>query len=146
VAPADLLSGSFVPSGSSTFALSGFGAFANLSAGQADAAPTVTFQPAATGSFSETITLNSTGSNASGYSAALAPRTLTVTGIVTPSQPGKIQTSLNGAVAFINDQASVGLLAQSALQFGSAGAAAASAPASPLSANASGTLTLVAPT
>ncbi len=82
VGPADLLSGSFVTSGGSAFTLSGFGAFSGLAAGQADTTPMVTIATGTTGTFSETITVDPTGSNASGYSAGLASETLTITGTV----------------------------------------------------------------
>ena len=83
--PADLLSGSFTTSGSSAFTLAGFGAFSSVSAGQADSAPSVTLATSTAGTFSETITLASTGSNSSGYAAALAPETLTITGTIVAS-------------------------------------------------------------
>jgi hypothetical protein len=77
--PSDLLSGSFVTSGSSAFTLSGFTNFAGLNAGQSDVAPTVSFKATGPGSYVETITLHSTGSNTSGYNGALADETLTLT-------------------------------------------------------------------
>jgi hypothetical protein len=77
--PSDLLSGGFVTSGSSAFTLAGFGSFSGLNAGQADSAPTVSFKATGPGSYVETITLHSTGSNASSYSSALADETLTLT-------------------------------------------------------------------
>ena len=83
--PSDLLSGSFAASASSAFTLAGLDAFSGLIAGQADTAPSVTFNTGTSGIFSETITLNSTGSNASGYSRALADETLTITGTVQAS-------------------------------------------------------------
>ena len=83
--PADALSGSFQSTGSSAFALSGFDDFANLAAGQADTSPTVMLDTSADGEFTETITLDGTGSNASGYSSAVSPTTLTITAdVVTP--------------------------------------------------------------
>ena len=94
--PADLLSGSLVASGSSAFAAGGLAAFANLAAGQADTAPTLTLDTTNAGIFSEQITLAATGANASGYSAALAGQTLTVVGTVEPvpaptiTAPGKL--------------------------------------------------------
>ncbi|MGB9153392.1 MAG: choice-of-anchor D domain-containing protein [Alphaproteobacteria bacterium] len=91
--PSDLLSGNFVTSSSSAFTLSGFSAFSGLAAGQSDVAPTVTFNATTAGTYVETITLNSTGSNASGYSGALAPETLTITvNVAAPPPPPAGQT------------------------------------------------------
>lgn len=83
--PADLLSGNFATTGSTAFTLAGFGAFSGLAAGQADTQPSVVFNPGAAGTFTETITLDPTGSNASGYSNPLAAETLTITGTVASS-------------------------------------------------------------
>jgi hypothetical protein len=85
--PADLLSGSFESSNSGAFTLSSFNNFAGLAAGQSESSPTVTFNTNAVGSFTETITLDPTGSNASGYSGTLAAETLTITGTVIPAIP-----------------------------------------------------------
>ena len=76
--PADLLSGNFQLAGSAAFTANGFGAFSGLGAGQADSTPGVTLDTSATGLATETITLNPSGSNASGYSAALPAETLTI--------------------------------------------------------------------
>src|SRR5262249_40622487 len=85
--PADLLAGSFDISGSGAFGNSGFAAFSGLGAGAADTAPTVTLDTGTAGVFTETITLHGTGSNASGYSGALADRTLTITANVGNTAP-----------------------------------------------------------
>ena len=88
---ADLLSGTFQVSGGSGFINSGLTAFSGLAAGQADVAPTVSLSTGTIGTFTETITLTSTGSNSGGYSGALAAETLTIIGTVTPmgqSAPG----------------------------------------------------------
>jgi hypothetical protein len=92
--PADLLSGSFATSGGSAFTPSGFAPFSGLAAGQADLSPSVTLSTGTAGSFTETITLDPTGSNAGGYSAALSPETLTITGTVVVSPP--VLTTLVG--------------------------------------------------
>jgi hypothetical protein len=81
--PADLLSGSFAISGDNTFLNTGFAPFLNLGAGE-EALPTVAFESDSTGSFSETITLHSLGSNPSGYAGALTDRTLTITAQTAP--------------------------------------------------------------
>ena len=94
--PADLLSGSFTLAGSSAFTNAGFAAFSALAARQADTAPTITLSTNTAGTFSETITLDATDSNASGYSKALPIETLTITGTITPS----IFTLTTGADSF----------------------------------------------
>ncbi len=81
--PADLLSGSFVESTSSAFEVNGFAPFSGIGAGQTYVSPVVTFDTGTLGTFTETITLDPVGSNASGYSGALSPETLTITGTVT---------------------------------------------------------------
>ena len=77
--PSDLLSGSFATSASGVFSLSGLGSLSGLAAGQADTQPVVNFTSGAAGTYRETLTLNATGSNASGYVGVLAPETLTIT-------------------------------------------------------------------
>ena len=81
---ADLLEGSFVIGGADPGAFSdgGFGPFSELAAGQSDTGLNVALNTSQAGTFSETITFDPTGYNASGYSGALAPETLTVTGLV----------------------------------------------------------------
>jgi hypothetical protein len=81
---ADQLGGGFtIANAGSAFTDSGFSNFSSLSAGQADVLPSITLSGTSAGSFSETIIVVSTGSNASGYSGTLANSTLTVTGTVT---------------------------------------------------------------
>ena len=79
---ADALSGSLTVAGSSAFTNGGTAAFSGLGAGQADTAPVVTLNTDNAGTFSETITLAATGSNASGFSGALPDQVLTITGTV----------------------------------------------------------------
>ena len=81
---ADLLSGSFAFSGmKSAFSNTNFGTFSGLSAGQAFSQLGIGF-PAGTqsGTYTEMIVLTPVGYNASGYTGALAPETITVTGSV----------------------------------------------------------------
>jgi hypothetical protein len=85
--PADTASGTLLASGSSAFTTSGLGSF-DLGAEQADIAPMVTLSTGNAGVFSETITLAATGSNTSGYSAALPGETLTVTGTIAAGPGG----------------------------------------------------------
>ena len=80
--PADLLSGSLSATGSGALTAAGLAAFAGLAAGQSDTAPSVTLDTSTAGQFSETITLQATGSNVSGYSGALPTQTLTIEGNV----------------------------------------------------------------
>jgi hypothetical protein len=94
--PADQLSGSLQASGSDAFTNNGLASFAGIDAGQADIAPAITLSTAAPGTFTETITLTPSGSNASGYAAALPDETLTITGTVTTSA-----SSVSPAVADI---------------------------------------------
>jgi hypothetical protein len=82
VGPADLLSGVFDVGGDSAFVNSNTGPFSGLGAGS-EYDPTISLSTDTVGSFTETITLHPTGSNASGFSEALADETLTVTGTVT---------------------------------------------------------------
>ena len=77
--PSYFLSGSLTASGAGAFTVNGLNAFSGLAAGQADTAPVVSFKTTGPGTYVETITLNSTGSNASGYAGALASETVTIT-------------------------------------------------------------------
>ena len=103
--PADLLSGSFTTTASTVFTLAGFGAFSGLGAGQADNLPSVTLNTSTGGTFNETITLKTAGSNASGYSGALATETLTITGTIASSMTwaGPNTTSRSGTWNTIAD-------------------------------------------
>ena len=85
--PVDALSGSYAVASAPGFSDSGFTAFSGDGAGQADAGGAVTLQTGQAGTFSQTIVLHATGSNASGYSGALADQTVTVEGTVTPPGP-----------------------------------------------------------
>ena len=100
--PADLLSGHFTLSNANAIGLTGFGDFAGLSAGQADGSLAISFDTSSSGTFTRTVTLTPTGSNASGYNAALAPETLTITGTVaatgTGSQPGNSTPTVSTSV------------------------------------------------
>ncbi|MBV8779247.1 MAG: hypothetical protein JO258_18785, partial [Alphaproteobacteria bacterium] len=83
--PADLLSGSFAvaPGGSGAFANT-LKSFSGIGAGGVGTVESVALSTTATGTFTETINFTPTGSNASGYSAALPMETLTITGTVVP--------------------------------------------------------------
>jgi Ca2+-binding RTX toxin-like protein len=109
--PSDLLSGTFTTSSSAAFTTSGFGNFSGLGAGQADTAPTVTFNGAGPGTYTETIKLTPTGSNASGYSAKQAVQTFTVTVNVgqTYVLPTTV-TTLTGAAGYNTIQAATNTL------------------------------------
>ena len=85
--PADALAGSFQLSGPSVFAATGFGGFSGLGAGASIGIGTITLDTGTAGTFQETLTFDPTGSNASGYMAALAPETLTVTAVVASTGP-----------------------------------------------------------
>lgn len=88
-----MLGGGFSIAGDSAFANSGFGAFSGVAVGQADTAPTVKLDLSATGTFTETITVDPTSANASGYSGALTPETLTITGTVIAPAATTINTA-----------------------------------------------------
>ena len=80
---ADLLSSQFsLTGGGGAFTNAGFADFSGVAAGQQDSAPSIALSASTAGVYSETIVLTATGSNASGYSGALAAQTLTVTGTV----------------------------------------------------------------
>ena len=81
--PADNLSGTFIVSGASEIGHSGFSTFSGVAAGEADTSPMLTLSTGTVGTFTETIYLEASGSNASGYSGTLAHETLIVTGTVT---------------------------------------------------------------
>ncbi len=70
------------PTPTPAIALGGFSSFTGLAAGQVQSGLSVMLQTAQAGAFIQTITLDPTGSNASGYAGALAPEVLTVTGTV----------------------------------------------------------------
>jgi hypothetical protein len=97
--PADLLTGSFAISADPAFSNSGFQPIvAGLGAGETDALPMVSLSTNQAGTFSETITLDASGSNASGYSGALTPETLTIIGtIVAPVQSSGTAGAAGGA-------------------------------------------------
>ncbi len=82
---ADLLGGTLTSAGAAGFTNSNFGTFGGLGAGQDEHAQIVSLSTSTVGTFSETVVLSSTGTNASGYSGALTTETLTITGTVTPS-------------------------------------------------------------
>ena len=82
---ADQLGGTLSSAGATAFTNSGLGTFALLSAGQDEHAQTVSLATGTAGTFSETVTLSSYGTNASGYLGALTPETLTIIGTITPS-------------------------------------------------------------
>src|SRR5262249_17955376 len=82
--PSDLLTGSFGTfSGDvAAFTNGGFGGIGPLGASSANNGNTIVFSEANDGIFTQTVTFTGTGSNSSGYSAALTPITLVVTGTV----------------------------------------------------------------
>ena len=72
----------------------------------------VTLATGTTGTFSETITLAATGSNASDFSAALPSETLTVTGTVVSGAGG---TGTPGLAALTGTLANIGVVAEDAV-------------------------------
>ncbi len=79
--PADVLNGLFSGGGGADLDLSGLGEFSGIAAGQADTAE-IGVSPNQGGAFTQTVVLDPTGSNASGYVGALPAITLTITGDV----------------------------------------------------------------
>ena len=99
---ADLLSGGFTVSGGAGFVNSGIGSFSGLGAGQSMTF-SVTANPILGGQISETLTITPTGSNASGYSGALAPITLTIEASVPSTDfTATTETDLNNIIANID--------------------------------------------
>jgi hypothetical protein len=97
--PADLLSGSFAVAGSPGFTLTGFDAFAGLTAEQIDSSPSITIATANTGTFTATVTLIPTGSNAGGYTGVLPEEVLIVKDTVVPCfLPGTRIKTIKGEV------------------------------------------------
>jgi hypothetical protein len=87
---ADLLQGTITTTGGTDFTNSGFGTFSGLGAGQSETAQGVTLATNTAGTFTETVVLTSSGTNASGYIGALPTETLTITGTILP--PGTMTT------------------------------------------------------
>ena len=110
--PADLLYGSIAVIGGSSFLDTGAGAYGGLGAGESAVAETISLQSGTAGSFSETLVLSSGGSNASGYSGALATQTLVVEGTVTPtlSQQGSLSLDLVLPETLTAGQSGIGTL------------------------------------
>jgi len=65
--PADLLNGSFAFGAGAGFTFDGFGPFAGMAAGDGRDGLDIVFGSSSLGSFSQTFTISSFGSNASGY-------------------------------------------------------------------------------
>ncbi|MEO7362490.1 MAG: PEP-CTERM sorting domain-containing protein, partial [Gemmatimonadaceae bacterium] len=81
--PADVLGGSFMFGSASVFGFTGFNQFMGLTAGSIFGNLGVSFSTNTLGQFSQLVTLNSFGSNMSGYMGNLADLQLTVMGNVT---------------------------------------------------------------
>ena len=81
----DLLGGTVTGTATAGFANTGFGTFSGLVAGQHEDLQKILLSTTTAGTFTETVVLAGTGSNASGYSGVLTAETLTVTGTITPS-------------------------------------------------------------
>ena len=92
---ADQLAGGFVVANASgVFGDSGFNAFGGLAAGAAQAGQSIVLNTGTAGVFTQTITLNGTGSDP-GYSGAVTPETLTVVGTVVVPSFGQAVARLN---------------------------------------------------
>jgi hypothetical protein len=104
---ADLLSGNFVKSGVGAFTTTGLNGFSGLGARKATGPITVSLASTAWGTFTETVTLNATGANASGYKGALAPETLTITGTILAAKQSFTLTTGKDTVAAANNDDTV---------------------------------------
>lgn len=93
VGPADLLSGTLPVTGNDGFTNAGSGSFSNIEAGTSADVQQLSLDPTTAGSFTETLLLHSTGSNAGGFSGALPDATVTVEETVQPA-PGFFATVL----------------------------------------------------
>ena len=82
VGTADALDCTFANSGASAITLSGFGGFNGLAAGSVQGGMTVGLDTTTDGVFTQSVTLYATGTNAGGYSGALTPEVITITGTV----------------------------------------------------------------
>ena len=102
--PADMLSGSFSVAGEAApynaLVDIGLNAIRPLAAGAASGQTEVLFQSEITGSFAETLTLAATGSNASGYSASLGTKSLTIEGTIAPPS-GRVFDLTTGPDTFV---------------------------------------------
>ena len=102
--PADLLGGSFtIASADPNFQLSGFGSFSGIGAGGSQGGLTVSFDGSTPGSFTETLVLHGIGSNASGYSGAIADTTLVLEGQISAAvpEPGTYLMMFSGLLAIL---------------------------------------------
>jgi hypothetical protein len=81
--PADLLNGTFSFAAGTGFSFRGFNAFADVAAGGNRRGLDIVFDSASLGSFDQTITISSFGTNASGYQGSIFDTTLVLRGTVT---------------------------------------------------------------
>jgi hypothetical protein len=79
---ADLLDGAFTNNGAAAITLSGFASFDTLAVQMVQGGLDVGLDTSADGVFTQQITLNTIGTNGSGYSGALTSEMITVTGTV----------------------------------------------------------------
>ncbi len=82
--PADWLNGTYAVTGSSQFGNTGFGAFGTLGAGGSLAAGGVSLATNQVGTYSETIVLTPTDTNADAFDEIMPAQTVTVTGTIAP--------------------------------------------------------------
>ena len=88
IGPADVLSATFEgPAGSSQYTNSGFGSVSGVDAGSVDDIGSVDLSTSEAGTYTETLVVKPTGSNASGYSGALPTETVEIIGTVTQPVP-----------------------------------------------------------
>jgi hypothetical protein len=103
IGPADLLNGLFRFGPGTGFSLDGFDPFEDIAAGSSLGGFNVSFDSASLGTFSQTITISSFGTNASGYKGTLFDTTLVLRGTVTDGaavpEPGIFALMIGGLLA-----------------------------------------------
>jgi hypothetical protein len=103
IGPADLLNGSFAFGPGTGFSFAGFDPFADIAAGSSFGGLNIFFESTSLGTFSQTITFSSFGTNASGYSGTVFDTILVLRGTVTDGaavpEPGTFALMIGGLLA-----------------------------------------------
>ena len=123
IGPADVLSATFTgPSGDSEYVNSGFAGVGGIGGQSADEVGSVTLTTAVAGAFTETLVIHPTGSNASGYSGALARQTLTIEGdVVDPAQAKISPNPIDYGIVHVGDSVATALDIANVAAAGAAG-------------------------
>ena len=103
IGPADLLNGSFGFGPGAGFSFAGFNPFADVAAGSSFGGLNIFFDSTSLGTFSQTITVSSFGTNASGYKGTVFDTLLVLRGTVTDAaavpEPGTFALMIGGLLA-----------------------------------------------